>query len=135
MKWQQITPFLLHLQAVSIRTKIWGMVLGLVFILGAGITIQVRQAIRWTLEQQLGEQSVSIAHDVSARAADLILVNDLYALHQLLTETKTITLMSVMPLWLAHTSKFWLILLAMAFLLRSFPPTPFLPQPTTTPFI
>lgn len=88
MKWQQITPFLLHLQAVSIRTKIWGMVLGLVFILGAGITIQVRQAIRWTLEQQLGEQSVSIAHDVSARAADLILVNDLYALHQLLTETK-----------------------------------------------
>jgi signal transduction histidine kinase len=37
---------------------------------------------------QLAEQSVSVGRDVAARATDLILLNDLFALHRLLQETK-----------------------------------------------
>jgi signal transduction histidine kinase len=40
------------------------------------------------LEHESQEQGLSIARDVAARATDLILINDLYSLHQLLAETK-----------------------------------------------
>jgi signal transduction histidine kinase len=72
----------------SVRTKIMGIVLGLVVLLGAGITLQVRQGLRFALEQRLQEQSISVARDVAARATDLILINDLFTLHQLLVETR-----------------------------------------------
>jgi signal transduction histidine kinase len=41
------------------------------------------------MTEQLREQSVSIGRDVAARSTDLILVNDLYALSQLLHDTQT----------------------------------------------
>lgn len=74
--------------AVSVRTKILGMVLALVLALGLGVTLQVRSALRATLESRLEEQAVSVARDLAARAVDPILVNDLYALLQLLVETQ-----------------------------------------------
>jgi signal transduction histidine kinase len=74
--------------AVSVRTKILGIVLGLVVLLGVGITIQVRAVLSATLTAQLQEQSVSAARDLAARATDLLLLNDLYALHRLLQETQ-----------------------------------------------
>ncbi len=74
--------------AVSVRTKIMGIVLGFVLLLGLGITLQVRSAITATMTVQLQEQSVSVARDLAARATDLILLNDLYALHRLLQETQ-----------------------------------------------
>ncbi len=74
--------------AVSVRTKILGIVLVLVVLLGVGITVQVRIVLQNALISRLQEQSVSIARDVAARATDLILINDLYALHQLLVETQ-----------------------------------------------
>jgi signal transduction histidine kinase len=74
--------------AVSVRTKIMGIVLGLVLLLGVGVTVQVRQVVLAALEQQLQEQSVSTGRDVAARATDLILINDLFGLHQLLAETQ-----------------------------------------------
>jgi signal transduction histidine kinase len=40
------------------------------------------------LEQRLQDQSISVARDVAARATDLILINDLFSLHQLLVETQ-----------------------------------------------
>ncbi|MBI3763292.1 MAG: HAMP domain-containing protein [Chloroflexi bacterium] len=73
---------------VSVRTKILGIVLGLVLVLGLGVTVQVRAALTRTLTLQLLEQSASVTRDLAARATDLILVNDLYALHQLITETQ-----------------------------------------------
>ncbi len=73
---------------VSVRSKILGIVLGLVILLGLGITIQVRQALTQTMAAQLAEQSVSVARDLAARSTDLILLNDLFALHRLLQETK-----------------------------------------------
>ena len=73
--------------AVSIRTKILGIILGLVFVLGIGITLQVRAMLTHVMNEQLAEQSVSVARDLAARATDPILINNLYALHQLLAGT------------------------------------------------
>lgn len=72
----------------SVRTKIMGIVLALVVLLGVGITVQVRGVLRLALEQRLQEQSISVARDVAARATDMILINDLFSLHQLLIETQ-----------------------------------------------
>ncbi len=74
--------------SVSIRTKILGMVLGLVLMLGLGVTVQVRLVLTQAMDVQLEEQSVSVGRDFAARATDLLLINDLYALQQLLKETQ-----------------------------------------------
>jgi signal transduction histidine kinase len=74
--------------AVSVRTKILGIILGLVLLLGLGTTIEVRLVSQRALLQRLDEQSVAIGRDVGARATDLILVNDIFSLHQLLAETQ-----------------------------------------------
>lgn len=73
--------------AVSIRTKILGIILGLVALLGVGITIQARYALTTTMTAQLEEQSVSASRDLAARSTDPILLNDLLGLHDLLDET------------------------------------------------
>lgn len=73
--------------AVSVRTKILGIVLGLVVLLGTGVTIQARYALTSTMTAQLEEQSVSVARDLAARSTDPILLNDLLGLHDLLEET------------------------------------------------
>jgi signal transduction histidine kinase len=73
--------------AVSVRAKIMGIVLGLVLLMGLVITVQVRSVAAAALQERLQSQSVSIAHDVSARSSDLILINDLFALYQLLVNT------------------------------------------------
>jgi len=65
-----------------------GIVLGLVLTLGLGVTLQVRAALTQVMETQLEDQGISVARDLAARSADLILINDLYALHQLLAETQ-----------------------------------------------
>lgn len=74
--------------SVSISTKILGIVLALVVLLGVGVTLQVRTLMIRTLEARLAEQSVSIAHDVAARSTDLILINDVFSLHHLLRDTQ-----------------------------------------------
>ncbi|MCS6872133.1 MAG: HAMP domain-containing protein [Anaerolineae bacterium] len=75
------------LGSVSIRTKILGIVLGLVSLFGLTITVQVRTALTQALEQQLQEQAISVGRDLAARATDLLLINNLYALHELLHDT------------------------------------------------
>lgn len=75
--------------AVNIRVKIMGIVLGLVVLMGATVTLQVRANLIRTLNQLLEEQSVSIGRDLAARSTDLILINNLYGLHQLLENTRT----------------------------------------------
>jgi signal transduction histidine kinase len=73
--------------AVSIRTKILGIVLGFIVLLGVGVTIQARYALTATMTAQLEEQSVSVSRDLAARSTDPILLNDLLGLHDLLDET------------------------------------------------
>lgn len=72
---------------VSVRTKILGIVLGFIILLGLGVTIQARYALTATMNAQLEEQSVSVARDLAARSTDPILLNDLLGLHDLLKET------------------------------------------------
>lgn len=73
---------------VNIRTKILGIVLALVLLLGAAVTLQVRATVSKTMNIQLKEQSVSTSRDLAARATDMILINDMYSLHQLLLDTE-----------------------------------------------
>jgi signal transduction histidine kinase len=78
--WQIVT-------AVSIRTKILGMALGLVLLLGAGIIVQVRNSLLLTFQEQLQDKSVTVTRDLAARATDPILLNDLVSLQRLLSDT------------------------------------------------
>ncbi|MBI5966185.1 MAG: HAMP domain-containing protein [Chloroflexi bacterium] len=73
--------------AVSIRSKILGIVLGFIILLGVGVMVQSRYALTATMTAQLEEQSVSVSRDLAARATDPILLNDLLGLHDLLNET------------------------------------------------
>lgn len=73
--------------AVSVRTKILGIVLGFIILLGVGVTVQARYALTATMTAQLEEQSISVSRDLAARATDPILLNDLLSLHDLLDET------------------------------------------------
>lgn len=74
--------------AVSVRVKILGMALGLVFLLGLGVTMQVRASLSYILQAQLENESITSARDLAARAVDPILLNDLVDLQKLLVETK-----------------------------------------------
>lgn len=75
--------------AVSVRTKIFGIVLGSTLLLSLGFAVQTRLALRDVLEQKSRELGISIAHDLASRSTDLILINDLYAVHQLLNEARS----------------------------------------------
>ena len=74
---------------VSVRVKIMGIVLGLVLLLGVGVIIQVLRVSRATLSRELDERAVSIARDVAARAADLILIEDFVSLRDLVLDSLT----------------------------------------------
>ncbi len=87
-RWGWFDRFWAIAGAVSIRAKILGIVLGLVVMLGLGVTVQVRAALTREMTAQLTDQGISVARDLAARSADLILINDQYALHQLLHETQ-----------------------------------------------
>jgi len=73
--------------AVSVRTKILGIMLGFIILLGVGITFEARYALTATMTAQLEEQSTSVSRDLAARATDPILLNNLLGLHDLLNET------------------------------------------------
>lgn len=74
--------------SVNIRIKILGIVLGLVPLLGLTVTLQVRQLVIQSMYSQLEEQAVSITRDLAARSTDAILINNLYAVQQLLQDTR-----------------------------------------------
>jgi signal transduction histidine kinase len=73
--------------AVSVRSKILGIVLGFIILLGVGVMVQSRYALTATMTAQLEEQSISVSRDLAARATDPILLSDLLGLHDLLDET------------------------------------------------
>jgi len=73
--------------SVPIRVKIMGIVLGTIVLLGTEMTWEVRMNLIDTLNAQLEQRGVSVARDVAARATDLILTNNAYALYELLRDT------------------------------------------------
>jgi signal transduction histidine kinase len=75
---------------VSVRTKIFGIVLGSTLLLSFVFAVQVQNQLHQVLDTKIQEQGVSIARDVAAEATDLILINDYFSLHQLLDKTNNI---------------------------------------------
>jgi signal transduction histidine kinase len=73
---------------VSVRTKILGILLGLVIVLGLGVTIDMRASLERVMIAELETRTISIAQDLAVRSTDLILINDLYSLYQLLRDTQ-----------------------------------------------
>jgi signal transduction histidine kinase len=76
-----------RITGVSMRTKILGMVAGVVLLLGLAVTLQVRARLEADLGASLEERGIAIARDLAARSADLILTENTFALHQLLRDT------------------------------------------------
>ena len=74
--------------SVSIRMKIIGIILGLVILLGVGLTFFVRQSLDKAMSNELETLAVSVARDLASRSTDLILVNNVYALYNLVLETQ-----------------------------------------------
>ncbi|NOZ48903.1 MAG: HAMP domain-containing protein [Chloroflexi bacterium] len=72
---------------VGVRTKILGIVLTLTVMLGLSVTLQVRTVMRRFFISELDDRGASGASDLAARSTDPILLNDNYALYQLLTDT------------------------------------------------
>jgi signal transduction histidine kinase len=64
-----------------------GIVLALVLLLGLSIMGEVRVNMTTALTARLEERGVSIARDLAAHSTDLILVNNTYALHELIKDT------------------------------------------------
>jgi signal transduction histidine kinase len=75
------------LGAVSVRTKILGIVLALTLALGLGVTWQVRTSTHGVLLEELDLRGSAVASDLAASSVDPILLDDTFALHQLLTQT------------------------------------------------
>jgi len=73
--------------AVSLQTKIMGIVLSLVILFGLGATYQVRVTLRDILTHKLYESGTAISRDLAGRSTDLVLTGDLFALHELLRDT------------------------------------------------
>ncbi len=73
----------------SVRTKILGIVLALTTVLGLAITWQVRSVMSQVVTSELESRGHSEVSDVAARSVDPILLNDTYALFELLNETAT----------------------------------------------
>lgn len=83
------TRFWAFAGAVSIRTKILGLAVGLVLLAGISNTLLTRRVLIDNMEAQLHDQSISVARDLAARAAEPILLNNLLALQDLLFETQS----------------------------------------------
>lgn len=73
--------------SLSLVVKIMGMAIALALLLGGVTTLEVRSTLHKTLTGELEQRGVSIARDVAARSQDLLLTNNLFALHRLVTDT------------------------------------------------
>jgi signal transduction histidine kinase len=74
--------------AVSVRAKITGIILGLVLLLSTGAILVVRQSLHKAMIHELEARAISVTHDLASRSTDLILINNLYALQNLILETQ-----------------------------------------------
>lgn len=73
---------------VGVQGKIMGIVLGLVLLFGVTASLQIRASLTASLRNELQQRGISIARDVASRSLELILTNNIFSLHELLTDTK-----------------------------------------------
>ncbi|MHC4402022.1 MAG: GAF domain-containing protein [Planctomycetota bacterium] len=81
--WPRLSDWAL---SVPVRVKIMGIVLGVIFLLAIVATFQIRATMRATMREELRARGVSVARDVAGRATDLILTDNLFAVHELAGE-------------------------------------------------
>lgn len=82
-----IRRLLVLADSVTVRTKIMGIVVGLIVLLGMGATYELQQHMASVLGQDLDARAVSIARDLAARSTDQVLTNNTYGLYQLVEDT------------------------------------------------
>jgi len=82
-----ISRLLALADGVGVQTKIMGIVVGLILMLGLGATYELRQHNAVALGHELDERAVSIARDLAARSTDLILTNNSFGLYELARDT------------------------------------------------
>lgn len=76
-----------RITGVPIRTKIIGMVLGAVLVIGLAMTLAVRARLADDLTSSLEERGVAIARDLAARSTNIVLTDNTFALYQLVRDT------------------------------------------------
>jgi signal transduction histidine kinase len=76
-----------RITSVSLRAKIIGMVLGAVLLIGLAMTLSVRARLTADLQRSLQERGIAIARYAAARATDLVLTDNTFALYQLVRDT------------------------------------------------
>jgi len=72
---------------ITLEIKILGITLGFIILFGTGITFEMRNIVYNLLLDELDKQGQSIASDLSARSADLVLTSNDFNLHLLLRHT------------------------------------------------
>lgn len=82
-----IGKLLVLADSVGVQTKIMGIVVGLILLLGLGATYELRQRNAAALGRELDQRAVSIARDLAARSSDLILTNNTFGLYELARDT------------------------------------------------
>jgi signal transduction histidine kinase len=72
----------------SLKTKVSGLVVALVLLLGLAVILQTRYLMIPALEHQLQLHAIAMGRDLAARSADVVLTNNLFGLHQLAVEMR-----------------------------------------------
>ena len=72
---------------ISVRFKILGIALGLILLFSTAVILYVRASLDQSLTRELDDKGASVASALAARSTDLILTNNLFALHELVRET------------------------------------------------
>lgn len=72
----------------SVKMKVLGITLGLVFLMGITSIFIVRGLLVIKLTEDLEKRAISIAHDLSLRGTDFIILQDIYNIDRLLKQTK-----------------------------------------------
>jgi len=75
------------LLSVDVRVKIMGIAFGVIVLFGVVSTLFLQIYLKPILAKELRERAISIARYSASRSADLLLINDLFALHELMRET------------------------------------------------
>lgn len=71
----------------SVKTKVLGMIVGLVILMALTSTIILREILVVKLSEDLDRRAISIASDLSSRSVDFTILKDIYSLHNLLLDT------------------------------------------------
>lgn len=76
-----------YLNNISVKTKVLGITIGLVLLMGLTSTVILREILVVKLTEDLHRRAISIGSDVSSRSADFAILKDILNLHSLIQDT------------------------------------------------